>query len=185
MEIILLRHGKPILPSLKKINAFSFLNWIESYSSSSLCSTSLPSKKALSAANKCNAIVCSELLRSIESAKLLNVKNITLTHSCFNEAGLPNASWRGLKLSPNVWAIIFRILWLFGYSKNSESFKEAKLRAKVSAKKLIELAEEHKNVLFVGHGIFNKLLARQLISLGWSGSRNPSSQHWGFGVYEK
>jgi len=184
MEIILLRHGKPNNPSLNKIKAFSFKSWIESYNYSGLCSTSIPSKTALSIANKCNAIVCSELTRSIESAEALKIKNITLSHSQFNEAGLPSANWRGLKLSPNAWAVIFRILWLFGYSNNSESYKESKLRAENSAKKLIELAKEHKSVLFVGHGIYNKLLAKQLKSLGWSGPSNPGTKHWSFGVYE-
>ena len=97
MEIILLRHGKPNIPSLNMIKAFSFINWIESYNSSGLCSTSKPSKNALSVANKCNAVICSDLPRSIESAEALKTKSITLSHSQFNEAGLPSANWRGLK----------------------------------------------------------------------------------------
>ncbi len=185
MEIILLRHGKPNIPPLKKIKAFSFKNWIELYNSSGICPTSTPNKNALSIAQKCNAIICSELPRSKESAKALKAKNITLSHHQFNEAGLPSSNWRGLKLSPYTWAVIFRILWLFGYSNNSESFKETKIRAENSAKKLIELAKEHKSILFVGHGIYNKLLAKQLISLGWSGPSNPGSKHWSFGIYKK
>lgn len=184
MEIILLRHGKPKPISFNRIKAFSFINWIESYNLSGLCPTSIPTQKALSAANKCNAIICSELPRSKESAKALKIKNITLFYSQFNEAGLPGANWRSLKLYPTTWAVIFRVLWLFGYSNNSESYKEAKIRAGKSAKKLIELAKEHKTVLFVGHGIYNKLLAKQLKSLGWSGPSNPGSAHWSFGIYE-
>lgn len=114
----------------------------------------------------------------------MNIKDITLSHSHFNEAGLPNAHWRTIKLSPMIWAVIFRILWLFGYANNSESFKDAKIRAKASAQKLIYLAEEHKSVLFVGHGIYNKLLAKELKSIGWTGPRNPGSKHWHYGVYK-
>ncbi len=184
MEIILLRHGKPIIPSLKKIKASSFMQWIESYNSSELRPTSKPNQTTLTRVNKCNSVVCSQLIRSKQSAEALNIKNITLSGSQFNEAGLPSANWGILKLSPNTWAAIFRILWLFGYSKNSESYKEAKLRASVSANKLIELSKEHKSVLFVGHGIYNRLLAKELKSLGWYGPGNPGSKYWSFGVYQ-
>ena len=185
MEIILLRHGKPIIPSMQKIKATSFINWITSYNDSGLCSTSKPSINALTRASKCNAFVCSHLLRSKQSAEALNIKKITLSESQFNEAGLPSANWGILKLSPNTWAAIFRILWLFGYANNSESYKEAKIRASYSAQKLMGLAKEHESVLFVGHGIFNRLLAKELKSLGWSGPSNPGSKHWSFGIYEK
>lgn len=126
MEIILLRHGKPIIPSLQKIKAISFINWIKSYNDSGLCSTSIPSQTTLNRASKCNAFVCSHLLRSKQSAEALNIKKITLSESQFNEAGLPSANWGILKLSPNTWAIIFRILWLFGYAKIQNLIKKQK-----------------------------------------------------------
>ena len=184
MEIILLRHGKPIMPSLEKIKAFSFRQWVETYDSSELCLSSKPNKTTTTRAKKCGSVVCSDLMRSIQSAEALNIKNITLSESQFNEAGLPSANWGILKLSPKTWAVIFRTLWLFGYSNNSESYKEAKIRASDSANKLIDLAKEHGSVLFVGHGIYNRLLAKKLKSLGWSGPSNPGTKHWSFGVYK-
>lgn len=184
MEIILLRHGKPNIPSLNKIKAFAFKDWIDSYNAAGLNQQSIPTEKALIIANKCKVVVCSELPRSKESAAALKIKKITLSHSQFNEAGLPSANWNSLKLSPAIWAIIFRILWLFGYSNNSESYKEANTRAKKSAQKLIALAQEHERVLFIGHGIYNKLLSKQLRLLGWSGPANPGTKHWSFGTYK-
>ena len=44
MEIILLRHGKPIIPPLDKLNALSLQNWIELYNSSALSPNSKPSQ---------------------------------------------------------------------------------------------------------------------------------------------
>lgn len=185
MEITLLRHGKPIIPPTHKITSFLFKRWIESYNLSGLCPTSKPTQTALTLASKCNVVVCSQLPRSIQSAEALNINDIALSHLQFNEAGLPNADWRTLKLSPMTWVVIFRVLWFFGYSNNSESYQDAKIRAKNSALKLIALAKKHENILFVGHGIFNKLIAKELKSLGWSGPYNPGSKHWSFGVYKK
>jgi len=184
MEITLLRHGKPIIPSLNKLSASEFYEWVHEYNASGLCPSSMPTTKAINCANACNAVVCSDLPRSIESAKALNADKIVLSNTIFNEAGLPIANWRTLKLSPKIWAVAFRVLWLLGYSRNSESFKEAKIRATEAVKRLKEIANEHERVLFVGHGVYNRILANELRRSGWSGPKNPGSNHWSFGVYE-
>lgn len=184
MKITLLRHGKPIISSLQKINAFEFLEWVQEYNASGLCPSSKPTIQAFTCARECNAIVCSDLSRSIESARALNAGDVVLSHAMFNEAGLPVANWYRLKFSPKIWAITFRVLWLLGYSRNSESFKEAKRRAREAVRKLMELANEYESVLFVGHGIYNRMLANELRKLGWSGPKNPGSKHWSIGVYE-
>lgn len=185
MKITILRHGKPVTPSLAKISAAKFSEWVDEYDSAGLCTTSKPTESAHDFANECNAVVCSELPRSLESAKALNNRNIVLSNSMFNEAGLPIANWQMLELSPKIWAVAFRVLWVFGYSRNSESIKEAKLRVAEAVEKLTEVAIEHESVLFVGHGVYNRMLANELRRSGWSGPRNPGSKHWSFGVYEK
>ncbi|HEY9052529.1 MAG TPA: histidine phosphatase family protein [Gammaproteobacteria bacterium] len=184
MEIILLRHGKPVIPPLSKLSAYAFNNWVSLYNASGLCPSSIATNEAIDQALKCNAIVCSELPRSIQSAIALNIKDITLTHALFNEAGLPIANWNYPKLSPKTWAVIFRIFWILGYSRNSESFKEAKSRATQATNMLKELAIQHNRVLFVGHGVFNRLIANKLKAAGWTGPRNPGSKHWSFSVYK-
>ncbi|MPQ75876.1 histidine phosphatase family protein [Hydrogenovibrio sp. JE_KL2] len=185
MEIILLRHGKPILPSLNKLNASDFQKWVQKYNASGLCPSSTPSEGAVNYASRCKAIVCSELPRSIESAMALNAEKIVLSDAIFNEAGLPVANWSTLKLSPKIWAVFFRVLWLLGYSRNSESFKEAKTRAVNAVKRLLELAGEHEQVLFVGHGVYNRILANELKRNGWVGPKSLSSKHWSYGVYKQ
>lgn len=184
MEIIILRHGKPNIPSLTKISPFAFSEWVKSYNESGLCSSSKPSLAAIEMANKSKVVVCSELPRSIQSAKALNVKEIRLQSSLFNEAGLPISSLKFPCLSPKVWAVIFRILWFFGYSNNSESYKEAKIRARKAVNKLIELAGLESSVLYIGHGVYNRMIANELKSRGWSGPKSPGTKYWSYGVYK-
>jgi len=185
MKIVILRHGKPVIPSLKKLSASAFSEWVNEYNTAGLSPTSKPTEHAKKFANECNAIVCSKLPRSIESAKAFNKKNIVLSDSIFNEAGLPVANWQAMKLSPKIWAVTFRVLWLLGYSRSSESFKEAKLRASKAVEKLSEIALEYESVLFVGHGVYNRILANELRRRGWFGPKNPGHNHWDFSVYEK
>ena len=185
MKIVILRHGKPVTPPLRRISASVFSEWVHEYNAAGLCPTSQPTEHAKKCADECNAVVCSALPRSIESAKALNDKNIVLSDPIFNEAGLPVANWQVMKLSPKVWAVAFRILWLLGYSSNSESFKEAKSRASEAVEKLSEIALEYESVLFVGHGVYNRILSNELRQHGWLGPKNPGSNHWEFGVYER
>jgi broad specificity phosphatase PhoE len=77
------------------------------------------------------------------------------------------ANWQVIKLSLKIWAVAFRILWLLGYSRNSKSFKEAKSRASEAGEILSETAREYESVLFVGHGVFNRMLSNELRWNGW------------------
>jgi broad specificity phosphatase PhoE len=185
MEIILVRHGKPDIPPLSRLTAAAFHQWVEAYNSAGLCPSSLPSQLVLDCAADSDLIVCSKLPRSIESANALNIKKSHLSDALYNEADLPIAHWQGPKLSPRVWAVFFRVLWLLGYSKNSESLKAAKARAAKGAATLSELASHHGRVMFVGHGIYNRLLTQALRESGWIGPKNPGTRHWSLGIYQK
>ena len=63
----------------------------------------------------------------------------------------------GLKLNPNIYAVILRCLWFCGYSWGCESLKNAKDRAKMASDLLVEYAQEQTTVALVGHGFFNIL----------------------------
>ncbi len=185
MKIVLLRHGKPNISEHGRIRANEVHQWIELYNSVGLCAEHMPSAKSIEIANDCNTVICSDLTRSIESAQALGVKEINLTEPLFREMGLPYSSFPPLlKLPPNLWVALFRAVWFFGYSSNSESFKEAKLRATEGANKLKTIAEKNDSVLLVGHGFINQFIAKNLLSSGWKGSNNPGRKYWEFGVYE-
>ncbi|MEA1989853.1 MAG: histidine phosphatase family protein [Pseudomonadota bacterium] len=185
MEIGILRHGKPDYVNEASMSANGFKDWIKNYNDSGLSATSFPSESILAYAKGYKVILSSTLPRSIDSAKALDARKLVLVESIFVEAGLPSSDWTFLKLSPKTWSAIFRILWLFGYSQNSESLKEAKERAKKSADYIIQLASEHQKVLFVGHGIFNRLIVKELIKRGWSGPKTLGLNYWSHGSYRK
>ena len=184
MKIAILRHGKPEPISENRIPALKFIDWINNYNASSLAESSVPNDSTFAYAKKCKVIVSSSLQRSIDSATALGSEKLLISDGQFIEAGLPSANWKVLNMSPKNWAVVFRVMWLFGYSKNSESYKEEKQRAFEAATKLIELSQVHGQLLFVGHGIFNRLLVKELKHRGWRGPKSPGSTYWSFGVYE-
>lgn len=183
MRIILMRHGKPDVSEAKPVAAHEFYQWINAYNQAPLCQQSTPSAEAQRIANECVFTVCSNLSRSQESAHRLG---LAIAHSdeVFREMEMPHGKLSLPKLSPAFWALLFRCLWFLGYARNSESFRAAQIRAVAAAQQLQELARQHQAVIFIGHGLLNRFIAKALLRNGWRGSRNPSPGYWEFGVYE-
>jgi len=181
-QIVLFRHGKVSIKNNKKISAFKFQDWIEEYNNCDIIFDKTVFKNKEIVENS-DVIICSNLKRSIQSAKFFN-KEILINDEIFNEVEIPYTKWSILKLSPNMWLIIFRILWFLGYSKNCESYKNAKQRAKKAASKLTKLAKEYNKIILFGHGIFNRLILREMISRDWEVTKKIESQNWGYGIIE-
>ena len=180
MEIILLRHGKPDVKLIGYLNANEFKQLVNTYAQSGI--QDLPTQKLKDDFNA-HYVVCSDLLRSIDSAKKLGLKNIHLSEALFRETDIPHFDKSFLKLPVTAWVILFRVMWLFGFKKNGESFSQAKRRSKQAAEKLIMLAEENEKIIVVGHGLTNRLIAKQLRINNWKGSSSPGNKYWEFGVY--
>lgn len=185
MKIILLRHGKPDITNSRTFKAKDFHEWIKLYNSSQIDPDSSPSPQALKIAKSCNTVICSDLARSINSAHHLEINKIDYIDPLFREAELPYGDWNTPELNPYALAVFFRILWFMGYSRNSESYPEARVRSKLAASKLENLALEFTSVLLVGHGFMNRFISKELLSTGWKGALIPAKNYWSYTVYEK
>lgn len=184
MKVVLLRHGKPRLPDSKRMTGVAFGNWINSYDGAPLDTRVPPPKQSILAARGCSVAVCSTLARSIESSEMLGISKEMEISDTFVEASLPNYNVLNLKFPEQFWLVFFRISWFLGYSPNSESYSQVKVRAKICSERLAALAKENGSVIFVGHGILNRLISRELRNLGWCGSAKTKSNYWQFSVYE-
>lgn len=184
MEIVLLRHGKPDMPVWDRIKPVDLHKWIASYNSSGIDGDYPSTKAAIQIANRCNAVVCSDFPRSIQSAASLGITKPLEIEPVYREFDLPYSNWQIPKLPPHLWAVLFRALWLLGYSKNGESLKNAKKRSINCADRLISLSKEYTSVMLVGHGFTNRFIAKELLSLGWHGPNMPGNKYWEFGVYK-
>lgn len=184
MQIVLMRHGKPRVEKHLRLNAAEFGAWIEKYNAAGIDTESQPPQVAIEQANQCAFTVCSNLPRSLESAKALGVERISVCDPMFREMDMPHAAWLFPRLSLPAWLVFFRLAWAFGYSANVESFKTAKERAHSCAKHLTSLASTHGAVLFVGHGSLNWFIAKYLKSMGWLCSERPPRRYWECSVFQ-
>lgn len=181
MKIILMRHGKPVLVQSNWIASVEIKKWIEHYNLAGVEVDGVP-PTSLQLARSATNIVASTAHRALASVQALG-HTVSVADAVFCEAQLPFALWRFPRLPPFIWAAFFRLLWFFGYSRGSDSYIATQARAKVAAHRLVALAEQS-TVLLVGHGIMNRLIAKELIDLGWNCPSRQQSKYWGVGVYE-
>lgn len=180
MEIVLLRHGKPRVDLKGYLSVKEIKQLIENYAQSGIQDE--PDNKLKNKFSN-HLVICSDLARSKESAKELGLNSIYLSDSLFKEADLPHFDNDFLKLPVVGWVLLLRILWLFGFKKNGESFLEAKERSKCAAEKLIELTKQNEKIIVVGHGLMNRLIAKQLQKKGWFESGRAGKSYWEFRQY--
>lgn len=182
MQITLLRHGKPEFELTGKVRANELGEIVRSYDMSGIIGT--PPVEAINQIQAHDIVVCSDLPRSIQSAKALGVTEIHSANSIFREINIPYFSNSSIKLPVKTWLIILRGLWFLGFAKNGESQLAARMRAKQATQELIQIAQQYGSVLLVGHGFNNYFVARQLLSLNWTGPKKPASNYWDYSVYQ-
>lgn len=183
MHIVLMRHGKPQIDHRLRLSAAEFGVWVEKYNAVGIDTECQPPQGAIAQANQCAFTVCSNLERSLESARLLGVERIGVYSPLFREMDMPNAAWRFPTLSLQVWLVFFRLAWVLGYSADAESFRSAKARARSCAEHLANLASTHGTVLFVGHGTLNWFVAKYLKRMGWLSAEKPPMKYWEYSVF--
>ncbi len=183
-KIILMRHGRVVADMGRKVSPQEFPAWVASYDRSGIDQEMPPGCSTLNMIKAHDAIVCSGLRRSLDSARLCHKEPLE-RNPLFDEAGIPASLAPFPRLNPRILAFLFRTAWRLGYSKNCESYAEAMARAGLAAGRLAELTETHGAVLLMGHGIMNRLIAKQLKRQGWHTGRGLRYDHWDYGVFEK
>jgi broad specificity phosphatase PhoE len=149
--------------------------WIEAYNKSGIREAETYPSDTIKAVTLSSLVVTSDFTRAIESADVLNSDSNREVDSLFREAELPIPYFFPslVKLRPSIWLVLLRSLWLVGVTKGCESLQES---GKVAAK-LISYAEKEGSVVLVGHGVFNRLIAKQLRKKGWRCNKKPKTTH--------
>ncbi|MEI2266073.1 histidine phosphatase family protein [Erwinia sp. CGal63] len=179
MTIILMRHGKPDHAQHGRLPALAMAAWCEAYDMSLVAE--MPPERCREVAATADYIVASPLPRALSSLEKLGLEAVSVD-PLFSEVSLPVMRLGYPHLPPGFWLLLLRLLWLGGYAGTVESYQQAEQRARLAAAKLIALSEQG-NVLLAGHGIMNKLIARQLRKQGWLAEKHASSRYWSTAIY--
>ena len=178
--IILARHGEPALSRRVKLESAGYRRWWATYEEGGLLSGQTPPDGLKALAERCGAVFCSIRPRSVETAKALAGKRPFEIDPVFVEAPLPPPRWpRFVRFSPRAWGVISRAAWwFFDHHAGPETRREATLRARRAARRLIRAANRGEDVLLVAHGFFNAMVGRELKRLGWRCVSDQGYRYW-------
>jgi len=182
MKIILLRHGEPDIDTGLKVSPREYGVWLKAFNLASI-KDSCPPVAVMDLVRQCEFVVCSDLARSIDSARALGIEHIDVLEPLFREFEVSYSKWLFPKLPASSWTVLFRLMWLTGYSANAESFRVARQRTVLCMQRLVGYAEQYGTVLFVGHGSLFWYLTRLLVNNGWQGPTFSPKKYWEFCVY--
>lgn len=184
MQIALVRHGKPRIET-SSIPAQHLDRWADAYNRAGIDPGWPPPARARRLAVAAAYTLSSDLPRAVESLRALDPERSAPAERVFREAALPGMPDTGVRLDPQVWAAVARVGWFLGWSGDSESAARARKRARAAGDRLSDLAASHGSVLLMGHGIFNALIAWELLRTGWRGPIWPNGSYWSSAVYER
>jgi len=166
-----------------KVNAAGFSQWLSEFDASGIDPWARPPEDSRQLTCGCKAVVTSPLERAHASARLLFPDRSVLVEPRLREFGLPVPPLPFVRLSPRAWVALSRTLWFMGYCKGTERLSEARGRGVKGAEILVRIAAYNDSVAFVGHGLINTFVARELRRLGWHGPSIPGSNYWDVTVY--
>jgi broad specificity phosphatase PhoE len=184
MLIALARHGRPISPTSMPISGRDLGEWVRRYNDAGVARSVAPpaSLRALAALSPC--VLASDMRRSVESAAWLVPPRDLRIDADLREAGLPETIELSIRMSPGAWVAIARALWWFNLCAASETIGAARRRSVKMADRLCVLAGEHDSVLVIGHRMFNRFVASELMKRGWRGPRILPAGYWATAKYQ-
>lgn len=187
-KITLIRHGKP--EAHEKYSAFSIVSGkdIEQFISAwNTCELNKESKipsslKAI--VTDGDLFISSGLKRTHESFRMLGINGFE-SNQLFNEADLPCGIGKSIRMPLIIWSISLRLMWRFGLSINSESYKDFIKRACKGAD-FLESDRDVKHTVVMAHGFVNRYVKNELLRRNWRLIKNEGGHdYWSYSTLEK
>jgi broad specificity phosphatase PhoE len=187
LRIVLARHGRPDLPgdARQPIRGHEIGRWYRRYDESGIMAAVEPPAALREAARAAGCVVASDTRRAIESAGRLIAADAVRVEAGLREVGFPESLDSTLRLSPNLWVLIARASQMLDRDDAEGGRAAVRARAARAADTLARLAQDHRQVVAIGHGWFNRFVARELRRRGWRGPRFVPSGYWSSVVYAR
>ncbi len=181
---MLIRHGKPAIPTHPRASHAEFRTYIDDYEAAGLDPASAPPEELQDLVKELTAIYTSDRPRSTGSAKALAPNAELIADPLFAEAPLASPRIPLLRLKVPAWAVMARILWHAGYHPEIENYRKAKHRAAEAADILTSQAAKEGATALVAHGYFNLMIGRELRRRGFRKTGAHRVKYWNSVVYE-
>jgi broad specificity phosphatase PhoE len=177
-SIVLVRHG----PTAHRhggglVNRDGILKWRESYDAAGIAADQPPAP-LMHFASEATYVIASDLARAVMSAERLAPARKIITSELLRETPLDIPRWP-TRLPVGAWDGLVHLCWSYRILRGTDILDAERARAAAAAKWLAALVADRSTALVVTHGVFRRLLARQLLTRGWSSAgRRGGYAHW-------
>lgn len=153
--------------------------WRDGYDAAGIVAEDAPPPQVTELVRDADLVIASDLARAIESAKRLTTAHQIRISPEMREAPADVPRWIRVPLPRAVWEWTMVVRWGYRILRGTDAPPEHLARAMRAAGWLDDLSAEHAHIVVVTHGVFRRLLARQLESIGWraDGARRTYA-HW-------
>ena len=186
-QIVLARHGRPDLPADlgRAISGREIGRWYRGYDASGIVDAVEPPACLRAAAAAAGCVVASDSRRALETAARLGVTDKVRVEPALREVSFPESLALPVRLSPVAWVLIARAMQMLRCCECDEAVPATRARAAIAVETLSQLADDHGTLVVVGHGWFNRFVARELRRRGWHGPRWPPTRYWSAATYRR
>jgi len=187
-KITIIRHGKP--KAHDEYSSFSIVagedieQFVRAWNTCTLNKKNDTSYSLKEIISDGDLFISSELNRTHESFQMLGINEFE-SNNLFNEADLPYGIGKSIRMPLIIWLITLRLMWRFGLSINSESYKDFIKRSR----KCVGFLEEKRNAkhtIVMAHGFVNSIVVRELLRRNWKLiSSKGGHSYWSYSTFEK
>lgn len=185
LKIILIRHGKPAIPTAPVARHHEFRSYIDAYEEAGLDPADAPPEELRDLVRELDAVFTSGRKRAADSAKVLAPNAELIVDPLFVESPLASPRIPLLKMKVTKWAVVSRLMWYAGFSPKIEGYRKSKRRAKQAADILIKRAQTTGGTALVAHGYFNYLIGIELRRRGFVQAGRHKAKYWNDVTYER
>jgi broad specificity phosphatase PhoE len=177
-RVVLVRHGPSAHIHRGALDRDGLQRWRDAYDAAGIVVDCEPPQSVIALAAEATHIIASDLPRAIESARRLAPQREIRVSELMREAPLPIPRWP-TRLPLTGWSAAIYVTWSYDRVRGADRTGEHWARAASAANWLAELGGIGDTALVVTHGVFRRLLAEQLVALGWMATeRRNGYRHW-------
>jgi broad specificity phosphatase PhoE len=175
LRLLLIRHGRSAhVHSGSWLGREHLQRWREAYDRAGIADDDPPPPALVEEVKSAEVLVASDLPRAIASAGHLAFGRDVRTSALLREETLPLPGWVHVRLPLSAWEVLVHIRWFIDRSLRRDAGPEVLERARLASRWCHEVGreacldpEKDATVAIVTHGVFRRILARQLVADGW------------------
>lgn len=177
--LVLIRHGATThIHHGGAIDRAGLQRWRDGYDSAGLRAGSQPPARLVREAAEATHVIASDLPRAVASAERLAPGRSIQLSPLLREVPLGIPAWP-TRLPLSAWALLIHLAWTYRIGRGTDATEHELARAVDAARWLAGIVADGSSAVVVTHGVFRRLLAKQLVEQGWQSlGRRGGYGHW-------